>query len=205
MRLIPALLIAALAFAAAPASAAENYEALLTRAKSGDPALDYRALRDAYAASAHYQPYGGDTDDARTTMIKAFNAQDCTTALPAADKVLDAIYIDITAHLVSGRCFEMAGDKAKADFHRAIAHGLMDSIVASGDGKTEKTAFLVVTINEEYDVLSALRWRLVGQALINDDGHAFDKMEVKSATSAETATLYFQIDRPMAWLSHSLQ
>ena len=203
MRLIAALILAALSFAIASAGAAETYEALLARAKSGDPTLDYRALRDAYAASPHYQPYGGDTDDARTTMIKSFNAQDCATALPAADKVLDAIYI--TAHLVNGRCFEMAGDNPKADFHRAIAHGLMDSIVASGDGKTEKTAFLVVTINEEYDVLSALRWRLVGQALINDDGHAFDKMEVKSATSAETATLYFQIDRPMAWLSHSLQ
>ena len=204
MRWVLGLCFALLALAAAPAGAGENYEALVARAKGGDATLDYRALRDAYAQSPHYQPYGGDFDDARKAMISAFNAHDCANALGAADKVEAAIFIDITAHLVSRHCFDQAGDKAKADLHRAIAHGLMDSIIASGDGKTTKTAFLVVTINEEYDALSAFQLQLGTQTLVQDDGHTFDRMDAKTK-SQQNVTLFFQIDRPMAWLSHSLE
>ena len=41
-----------MSFVAAPAGAVESYDALLARAKSGDPTLDYRALRDAYFGGA---------------------------------------------------------------------------------------------------------------------------------------------------------
>lgn len=204
IRPVFACIVAGLLFGAAPASAAESYEAMVARVKGGDVAVDYRALRDAYAESAVYAPYGGDFDEARNEMRKAFNAQDCAKVLPNAEKVLNAIFIDITAHLLSARCHELGNDRTKADFHRAVARGLMSSIIASGDGKTTTTAFVVVTISEEYDVLSALRWRLVSQSLIDDDGHAFDLMEVTSPTN-ETAKLYFQIDRPMKWLSKSLE
>jgi len=189
----------------AGAATAGTYENLVAQARAGDVAIDYRALRDAYAESPAYQPYGGNTDEPKRAMHDAFNAQDCAKVLASADKVLGEIFIDIEAHLLSARCFEIGGDQAKAGLHRAIARGLMDSIVASGDGKTTKSAFVVVTIDEEYAVLSALRWRLVNQALIDEDGHAFDRMEVKSATSDETATLFFQIDRPMRWLSRGLE
>ena len=185
-------------------ASAGTYENLVARARAGDASLDYRALRDAYAETPAYQPYGGNTDAPKRAMHDAFNAQDCGKVLAAADKVLAEIFVDIEAHLLSARCFEVGGDQAKAGAHRAIAKGLMDSIVASGNGKTPKTAFIVVTIDEEYAVLSALRWRRVSQSLINDDGHAFDRMDVKSATSEETATLFFQIDRPMTWLSRQL-
>jgi hypothetical protein len=203
MRFAVAVLIV-VCLGSTPARAAEGYEAMVARVKAGDVALDYRALRDAYAQSAHYQPEGGDYDEPRTAMLDAFNAQDCVKALAAADKVLNAVFIDITAHIVSGRCFELASDSAKAAFHRTVARGLMASILASGDGKTPKTAFVVVTISEEYDVLTALRLKPTLQALVQDDGHSYDKQDAKSATG-ETATLFFQIDRPMAWLSRSLQ
>lgn len=186
------------------AAASEPYDGMVARLKSGDAAVDYRALRDAYAESAGYQPYGATRDELKRALHDAFNAQDCPKVLIDADRVLNEIYIDIEAHLLSARCFERGGEQAKAGFHRAVAKGLMDSIVASGDGKTPKTAFVVVAIDEEYAVLSALRWRLVEQALIDDDGHSFDRMSVKSANSDETTVLFFQIDRPMKWLSHSL-
>ena len=197
--------LAALVFAlAASVAAADNYDALVARAKAGE-VIDFGALRNAYAESPAYQPYGGALEETKRAMHEAFNAQDCPKVLVSSAKVLDATFVDIEAHLLSGRCFEVAGDQAKAGLHRAVAKGLMDSILASGDGKTTKTAFIVVAIDEEYAVMSALRWRVVGQALIDEDGHAFDRIEVKSATSEETAVLYFQIDRPMAWLSKNLE
>jgi hypothetical protein len=191
-----------LALPSALPAAAATYESLVDRAKAGE-AVGYAALRTAYAESANYQPYGG-TPEAKRAMRDAFNAGDCAKVLAQAQEVLAGVFVDIEAHLLSGRCFEVGGDAPRAKLHRAIAKGLMDSIIASGDGKTTKTAFVVVAIDEEYAVLSALRWRLVSQALIDEDGHAFDRIEVRSASSSETAILFFQIDRPMKWLSRSL-
>ena len=161
-------------------------------------------MRDAYAESPGYQPYGATRDVLKQSLREAFNAQICTKVQADAERVLNEIYIDIEAHLLSARCFELGGEAAKAGFHRAVAKGLMDSIVTSGNGKTTQSAFAVVAIDEEYAVLSALRWRLVDQSLIEEDGHSYDRMNVKSANSDEAAVLFFQIDRPMKWLSHSL-
>ncbi|MCE9521298.1 MAG: DUF4919 domain-containing protein [Alphaproteobacteria bacterium] len=203
MRIIVAVVSWCLATACAGA-APGAYDDLVARAKAGEGAVDFTALRDAYALSPIYEPYGESSDGAKQAMREAFNARDCTKVLNASDSVLAAVFIDIEAHLLRARCFELGGDGARALFHRGVAKGLMDSIVASGNGRSTKTAFVVVTVREEYDVLAALRWRMVSQALIDDDGHAFDRMEVQSTTSEATATLFFQIDRPMAWLSRRL-
>jgi hypothetical protein len=201
MRVIAVILMA---LACATAAAAATYDELVARAKGGDTAIDYLALRDAYAASDAYRPYARASDKDRQAMRDAFNAGDCATVLAAGEAVLADIYIDMQAHLLIARCNEIAGAFEKAEFHRKVAHGLMDSIVLKNDGKSAKTAFVVVTIDEEYAVMSALRWRPQGQSLANEDGHVYDVHQVKSANSDETSTLYFQIDRPMAWLSRSL-
>src|SRR5262249_26055283 len=138
-------------------------------------------------------------------MHDAFNAHDCAKVLPAAEKILESEFVDIEAHLLAARCYEDDRAADKASYHRAVAKGLMDSIVATGDGKSPKTAFIVIAVDEEYAVLAALRWRLVTQSLVDEDGHSYDRMDVKSATSEETAVLFFQIDRPMKWLSGRLE
>jgi len=190
-------------FCAHASHAAESYEALVARLKAGDVKVDYTALRDAYATSPHYQPESADFDKPRQDMIAAFNAKDCAKAIGEAAQVLVSSYIDIVTHLVSGRCYEDAGDAGKAEYHRAIARGLMESILSSGDGKSMKTAYVVVTVTEEYDAMRALHLRLKQQSLAQDNGHSYDAMQVTTGAGA-AATVYFQIDRPMEWLSHAL-
>jgi hypothetical protein len=97
MTRIVLVLIAALGLcmsttALAPLHAAESYDALVARLKAGDLKIDFGALRDAYAESATYAPYGGSYDTARRDMIKAANAHDCKTSLDNAAKVLDELY-----------------------------------------------------------------------------------------------------------------
>ena len=68
-RLIFLFLIAVSSLAAQPAAAADDYAAMVARVKGGDANVDYRALREAYAASAAYAPYGGDFDDAVVFVV----------------------------------------------------------------------------------------------------------------------------------------
>ena len=197
-----ALAIAGLLFMCLAAQA-ETYDEMVARVRGGDAAVDYRALRDAYAASPQYSPYGG-SDDEKKAMRDGFLAGDCAKVLQAAEAVLTANFVDIQAHMLSATCHERGGDQVKGALHKAVAKGLLDSILASGDGKTTKTAFIVVSVDEEYVVLSTLGWHMTAQSLISDDGHAFDAMQATSRTG-ESATFYFQIDRLMAWMSHSME
>jgi hypothetical protein len=199
------VLASVLALSASAFAAAAAYDALVARAKAGDPTLDYRALRDAYAESESYQPYGAGNEDMTQKMRKAFAAGDCAATLESAHVIIDTTFVDLGAHMLSARCNELDGNAERAAFHRGIAKGLLDSILNSGDGATEKTAYVVVTIAEEYVVLSALGLHASGQTLANDDGHVFDVIDAAQVASGETKTVYFQIDRPMAWMSHSLE
>lgn len=191
-------------WAAAPAEAADVYSTIVARIKSGDLRANFAMLRDAYAKSANYQPYGGDYDEARTAMRTAFQAHDCDAVLSNAGKVLDAVYIDIASHLLSASCLETKGEKDQASFHHAVAHELMTAILATGDGKTPKTAYAVVTIAEEYDVLHMQGLDVETQSLASEGGHVYDRIDAKSE-AGEKQTLYFQIDRPMAWMSKTLK
>jgi hypothetical protein len=200
LRSIPVLVLSCLLLTSTNAFAAESYAAMVERVKKGDATVDYRALRDAYSASPAYQPYGV---EARDEMRKAFAAKDCPNTIKHGEKVLNEIYIDVLTHLLTANCLRKGNDEAKADFHRAIGRSLLDSIAASGDGKSPQTAFIVVTIDEEYDLLGMRGLTMKSQALVHTGGHSFDQMSVV-AEDGTTSTLFFQIDRPMGWLTKTL-
>src|SRR5262249_38139558 len=153
--------------------------------------------------SAHYQPYGGDFDEARADMRKAFDSHDCDEVLSNANKVLDAVYIDIASHLLSASCLDKSGDKEKAQQHRMVARELMNAILKTGDGKTARPAYVVVTISEEYDVLYTQGLVFESQSLASEHGHVYDRIVTKT-DKGEEKTVYFQIDKPMAWMSKTV-
>lgn len=54
----------------------------------------------------------------------------------------------------------------------------MNSIYFSGDGKSERNAFIVIEVSEEYDMLNWLKLNFAGQSLIIKDGYRIDKIKV---------------------------
>ena len=176
-------------------AAGASYPELLTRLKAGDTAIDFEALRFAYADSDSYDPFADGPEGARRGMRDAFRAGDCAGALSRANAILDEVYIDIEAHIVASRCSK--GDAMKSAFHNAVATGLERSILDGHDGETMKSAFVVVRISEEYHVLGAMRLDFVSQALVTGEGHAFDLMTATDDKGARHS-VYFQIDRVLA-------
>lgn len=182
---------------AAGANTDQSYEALLARVKKADPTVDYKALRLAYTRSPSYRPYA--PDDARREMILAYGAKDYAKAETRAAKVLDANYLDIDAHIVFELTAERLNDKAAAEFHRAVAAGLVDSILESGNGAGPDTAFVVITADEEYTVLRELKLRLGSQSLVDFEGHHFDVLRVLDDKD-KFLQLYFNVDLPFGAL-----
>jgi hypothetical protein len=80
----------------------------------------------------------------------AAKGKDCATALEKVDEVLKVDYTAIEAHRMRGDCLK--GDAARIESR--IADGLMDSLKRGGNGKTENTAYPVMSLHEETDILS---------------------------------------------------
>ncbi len=59
---------------------APTYDELVARAKTGDANVDYLALRNAYAESPHYDPYGSKLGELQSEMFQAYRRGDCSAA-----------------------------------------------------------------------------------------------------------------------------
>src|SRR5262245_24672571 len=73
--------------------------------------------------------------------------------------------VDIDAHLINATALKELGRVAESQHHVRWFRGLVDSILASGDGRTPQTAFVVISVLEEYSLLRALRLRPTSQSL----------------------------------------
>lgn len=184
-----------------------DYQTLLGRIKNGET-VDYTQLRQAYVNSPDYDPYSFNVREPSAEMHKSARQDDCKTALNYAKRVLDMQFLAIDAHNIAGYCHEKLGRKDAATQERAIARGLIQSIVESGDGKTPETAFIVVTLEEQYALIMAMRLQRRSKSLIYHDGHSYDVHEVAQSSdgaSGMSIKLYFRIDPILAHLDARLQ
>ena len=180
--IFPSLLIVlGLLVVVATGSAQQNpppknrYEVLLEKLKNKDQSLDFKDLRLAYTETSHYSPYGSDKESQKA-MFAAIKASQRDEVLKQSAATLDRNYLDINAHFGAFLANQGKGVTEKAEFHKFVARGLLDSILNSADGKSMDTAFVVISTDEEYALFSALGLRVTAQALINEKGHNYDKM-----------------------------
>jgi hypothetical protein len=182
---------------AADATADAHYQSLLAAAKTVDPAeVDWQALRFAYADSSAFDLMGEHTDTARHAMFDALNKDDDKSVIEQANKILDADFVDIDAHVALDLAYKATGQSALSIREHQIALGLLKS-VHTGDGTTPEQAFTVITVGEEYATMRAFALQVTGQALIEAPPHSCDRLTVTDG-AGKTHTVFFLVDRVMA-------
>ena len=189
-----------------PAAAAEQkkkyeeakrkYEALLDKAKKGEGAIDFKALRFAFFETPDFSPLTGMTD--YRAVWGALASGDNDAALKAAEAVLAKNYVDINAHMVAHIAHREKGNADKSKYHRTWADGLLDSVKSTGDGKSLDQAFEVISISEEYALFQALGVRRLRQSLMRDKGRAYDAVVVADPKTNQQTTYYFNVDKPFS-------
>jgi len=177
----------------ARAADAPSYETLVAKAEADGLGVDYTALRQAYATSDHADPWGLSARRNVGPMLAAVKASKCDESLSQSEEVLKASFINVLAHMVRSICFGQKGELARQAREDTIVSGLRDSIFQSGDGNSEKTALVVVTLDEEQFVLSTKGLQEKEQALLRDAGHSYDMITAVS-NDGRTQAVYFQID-----------
>jgi hypothetical protein len=182
--------------AAADAGADAQYQALVTAAKSADPAsVDWTALRQAYAVSSSFD-IGGGEDQLHQDLFTALNKDDNKQVVTDANAILAKDYVDIDAHVALDLAYEALGFKEQSAREHQIALGLLRS-VHTGDGTSPDRAFTVITVGEEYATMRAFAMRVTSQALVMADHHSYDRLTAVD-TDGKTHDFYFLVDSVMA-------
>lgn len=190
------VLIGAVLFAGSARPAELSYEDYVSQVKAGKVDIDYTAFRLAYTASPKYaDPWT--FRELRIAMRKAYDAGDCPTAMARAAEIFEVNYVNIDAHLTAALCHKKDGNAERERHEIAVFRGLVFSVLKSGDGKSPKTAFVVISVDEEYAAMQALGVKLDRQLLVQEGGSSFDLIEAKKLDSGEPVTLYFNVDRPL--------
>lgn len=174
-----------------------KYDLLLEKAKQKDPSLNFTELRIAFYESPNYHPL---TPMMTYRPLNAALAQkNYEEALKIAESVFEKNFVEVNAHIVAQIAYQETGNAEKAALHKFMADGLLNSIKSSGDGKTPKTAYEVISINEEYGVVRSRGLRPIKQALVQDKGHSYDALTVTDPQTNQESTIYFNVDKPFAW------
>jgi hypothetical protein len=174
-----------------------TYETMLARLRSGDTKIDFGALRKAYTETAAASPYGT-PHEIRRQMNAAVMQQRCDEAMKIADEILAGNYLSPDTHIVKSICYRSGGDNAKADLHKAVYLGLINSILASGDGLKPESAYVVISIEEEYAVMRALGFTVWKQEQLRKGEHAFEVLSGTNDRAGLSTAVYFNIDIPAA-------
>jgi hypothetical protein len=193
-----------LTWVAAQEKAKPKYESLLAQVKKSDPKAEFLKLRMAFTETADYNPYDSDRKT-QEEMAQALDKKEYDKAIQLTEKLLKTKYVDLKAHSVAHRAYTALGKADKAKFHRWVFDGLVQSILKSGDGKTTATAYVVIATDEEYVVLGELGIRRTSQALMEEKGQKFDRMDGIDQKSKERVTLYFNVTKPLSWLKEQFK
>jgi hypothetical protein len=181
-----------------------TYEEMLAAVQADPEGGDYHALRMAYARTDEYAPYVQDAENIEK-LRAALTSRDMESALEAVAQLLAQNYLDIEAHMAGDYVYTMLEQYDDSAYHRAFARGLIQAILATGNGRGFETAFIVLTVSEEYTVLRVMGLIPGNQQLVEHEGHWVDILSGRQRDKNETLDLYFNIDLPRGWLRDNMR
>jgi hypothetical protein len=176
------------------------YADLIARAEAGDKAVDYTQLRTAAVYAKDWDFYDTKARGLLDQANAAVKGKDCLVAMQRLDEVLKLDFTIDSAHSLRSDCLKTAGDRDKARIEADIAKGLIHSLMDSGRGEDEKTAYVVTSLREEMDVLANRHIQLKTRdtEIRGSDGHYYDlvhgiSIEGGYGLSIQPRNVYFDV------------
>ena len=173
-----------------PAPQTHAYVQLVQRLKKADATVSYIELRKQFA---DWQCQKNSSAPTRQALVDAINNKDYAKVVELVEDVLDYEYVHRGIHLAAEDAYRHVGNTEKADEHKAVAEKLLEALLTSGDGKTGKTAFFVLSIGEEYSIMRQLGYKPNSQALLSVGDRMFDLLRGIDTKTGNEVSVYFDI------------
>jgi len=181
------------------------YPNLLNRMWSDDSTLSQKDYQHLYYGSVFqptYHPYGATFTKKEFNQIYATNNVDLSI-----DKGLDVLKenpVDLEVTLKILLLYLSKGDTFSAKIYARKYFGMLDEIYASGDGDSKESAYVVVSVDDEYRIIGDLGLSVKQQILIDDcDLLLIVKKGQKRFGGKKIKRLYFNVRLPLLSLSNS--
>lgn len=153
---------------------ASFYPLLMQRYEQCDTTLtleDYRNLYFGFSLQEDFIPYQKENTsalEARAQLTQSRAAiEDCPAALTKAQEALLDNPFDLPALTVIPICYYQLGDTINYRLWDMKLHGILDAIGSSGDGESAETAYHVINIEHEYEILARLGLELDQVEVVN--------------------------------------
>lgn len=121
---------------------------------------DYRCLYYGFTLREDYIPYQGENAAVAAARKQlgetGANPDFCPEAIKIAEKALQDNPFDLIALSIIPICYLQIGDSEKFHIWDIKLHGILDAIGSSGDGETAESAFHVINVEHEYEILNRL-------------------------------------------------
>lgn len=196
------LLVAILPLFTAPAAADDAadtaYLTLVDAAQQSPAAADWAALRNAYTKTSFYAQTGGiNKAEAPRTALKNLQDKKTPETEAAFNQALRQYYGDVDTLLFV--LYADAQQKTGAINTPAVGtalKGLLDAVLATGTGKSMKTAFKTITLDEENAIAQGIyRLQLVGRHTESGHGRIYSTLTVRDAQGPEMEMFFDITDR----------
>jgi len=169
-----------------------TYKAMVERVKQGDFGVDFRALRLACMRASTCQPRSSPAELGR------LDTPDLRRMVEVGQGLLDRGFVNLEIHATLTGAYQRLGDTAKSQYHLKVTTEMMRSILNSGDGKTIQTAFEVITVREEYSVLSSKGLPYFGPQVrsltVKEGSHSYTRWDIKDPKTGQPVVVFFNID-----------
>jgi hypothetical protein len=183
------------------------YPSLLKRILADDTTLTVKHYKRLYYGSVfqdYYHPYGA--SDSKKAFTQIYSNRKYEDAIEKGKEVLLENPVDIEVTLKMIYSYLELKDTAAAKIYGHKYFGFLDVIYASGDGQTPQTAFVVISVDDEYRIVGDLGLNVRAQMLIDDcDLLVFDKKSQRKVRKKKIKQLYFNVQMPLMSLSGSFK
>lgn len=170
------------------------YAKILDRYKKNDTTLsakEFYYLYYGYTFHTNYNPHND--EEVNSLVLSETEKLNSSKALKNALQFYEQDPVNLKLLLYISVCYSNLSDqKLKKVFADKYAK-LINTIYASGDGKSIESAYVVIRVNDEYQLLQVLKLSVKSHALVNTtDVLTIDK---KGQKGKKISILYFNVNR----------
>lgn len=176
----------------------ETYTKLFNRYLVNDTTLtldDYVLIYYGSAFKDNYMPNARhDSVSFLNKLIRnAKDSLDFIKALSYSYMILSEFPLDIERIFLNAYVYKQISQNDSSNVWLYKYDKLIRTIMTSGDGESEETAYVVIKVSDEYTLLDAFGLDFEKQALVGKKGKYYDKMTVSSEKKGKE-DVYFDVN-----------
>jgi hypothetical protein len=180
------------------ASSKLYYVRLMDRYRRNDPTLtneEYKYLYYGYTGQDNYTPYRKNTK--RKELNEVIQAENYTRMVDLGREILFVEPFSLDALFAVSEGYAGLKRRKEAELWGLKFTKLSEVILASGDGKTKETAFVVSHVSDEFAITSLLGLTVKNYSSIEN---RWDLLDLEMPNEINVKSLYFNVEKPVAYL-----